>query len=175
MCAQILDCSRVLFIFNCQSAACEREVVEHVDFVKGDPVFDLVLVTGEDRSAVLFKRVDHPAVFPAVELFEKTDRKVEVADRNQRFNTVFRTFVEYLVVKCESFFVGLILESCRKDARPAQGKTEAFKSHLRHERDVFFITMIEVHRPVSRISVSIVTGFYCHFAFRDGHPVFAVG
>ena len=101
-----------------QSNAGERRMQRHIDFVKGQPVFDFIFITGEHRAGVIFKETDGIAAAPATVFFYDAVRHFVMGKRHQRCNTVFCHLIKQSVVECQTRFVRLRFIPLREDTRP---------------------------------------------------------
>ena len=120
-------------------------VAQHgVHLVEGEPVFDVLAKALKADAGVLDKEVDHLAGCPAVEVGHKGQRRVIVAQGDQRLNAVGLALLEHILVEGNALFVGLFVPGVGEDAAPADGGTEHLVAHLGHQGDILFIMVIEV-------------------------------
>ena len=134
-----------------QTAGRVRMADDAVNLVEGQPVFHLVLVAFADRPDILFKEADDFAGIPAVVIEHQIQRWFIVRHRNQRFNVIFLEFVEHLIVELQAGLVRLFVIAIRINAAPGDRHAVDLKAHLGHQRDVFFIMMVEITAVPFRI------------------------
>ena len=142
-----------------------------VDFIESQPVFDLALISLENHMAVSLEQLDQLAAFPAVVLLNESERQLIVGNGHKRLDAVFFAAVEHSVVEFQPLLVGLLFHARREDARPVDGSTEALESHLREQRNVFLVVVIEIDRFMRGIK-RIGQNSSCH---PLGHLMASVG
>ena len=125
--------------------------VHAVDFIEGDPVFDLAPIAAEQRFGIAQIAVDGAAVAPCAPLIDKTQRHFIVADGHDGFNSVLMALIENSIVKGKALFVGGLLIAIGENAAPRNGHTVGGKAHLGKEGDVLFVVVVEVDALMVRV------------------------
>ena len=166
---QILDGLLVLAFLKDQTGAHKRQVQDHVDLVKGEPVLHQALVAGEDRSREVLVEVDELAVAPAAVLLDEVDGAVEVRDGHERLDAVLLALTEHVLVKGQAGLVGLALVTVGENAGPGQAHAEGLKTHLGKEGDVLLVVMVEIDAGLRGIVIAVLE--VEHLALAGDHRV----
>ncbi|MNC11061.1 hypothetical protein D3C75_587470 [compost metagenome] len=116
-----------------------------IDLVKGHPVLHFALVAFKHHFGKTNKEIDNFTVSPATVFGHQVVRHFEVGKGNDRLDVVFQQFVEHVVVEFQTFFIRLLLIPFWEDTRPGNRGAEAFEAHFGKQRDVFFITAMEIN------------------------------
>ena len=95
--------------------------------------------------------VDDGTVAEPAVLTCEVERHLEVGQRDDRLDVVLQQLVEQVVIKLEPCLVRLRIVPVREDPAPTDRRAETLQAHLSEERDVFFITVIEVDCFMIRI------------------------
>ena len=153
---QVLDGLLVLALLEHQAGAHERQVQDHVDLVEGEPVLHQALVAGEDRGREVLVEVDELAVAPATVFLDEVDGTVEVRDGDERLYAVLLALAEHVLVEGEAGLIGLRLVSVGEDTGPSEAHAEGLEAHLREQRDVLLVAVVEVDAGLRRIEVPVL-------------------
>ena len=78
----VLDLILIFPFLQNQSCAHKGGVKHHVDFIKGQPVFHLILVTGENSFAIAHETVHHLPASPGTNFRYQGHGHVKMADGN---------------------------------------------------------------------------------------------
>ena len=166
---QILDGLLVLALLKDQAGTHKRQVQDHVDLVKGEPVLHQALVAGEDRGREVLVEVDELAVAPAAVLLDEMDGAVEVRDGHERLDAMLLALAEHVLVKGQAGLVGLGLIAVGEDAGPGQAHAEGLKAHLGKEGDVLLVAMVKIDAGLRGIVVAVLE--VEHLALAGDHRV----
>ena len=166
---QVLDSLLVLALLKDQAGTHKRQVQDHVDLVKGEPVLHQALVAGEDRSREVLVEVDELAVAPAAVLLDEVDGAVEVRDGHERLDAVLLALTEHVLVKGQAGLVGLALVTVGENAGPGQAHAEGLEAHLGKEGDVLLVVMVEIDAGLRGIVVAVLE--VEHLALAGDHRV----
>ena len=153
---QVLDGLPVLALLKNQAGTHKRQVQDHVDLVKGEPILHQALVAGEDRSRKVLVEVDELAVAPAAVFLDEVNRAVEVRDGHERLDAVLLALAEHIFIESQAGLVGLSLVTVGEDAGPCQAHAEGLKAHLGEEGDVLLVVMVEIDAGLRGIVVAIL-------------------
>ena len=145
-----------------QADAGHRGMQRHIDFVKGQPQFDLIFIAAEHRPGVALKEANHLPAAPAAIVFYQRPWHFIMRQRHQRGDVVLRHLVEQLVVEREAGFVRLGVVAVGVDAGPGDRDSQAVKAHLGKQGDIFRIAMVKIDRHI----LNPVVAWYAldHFA-----------
>ena len=102
------------------------------------------MITAEHRFRIAKEKID---CFPAAEAVispAQMQRYLIMRQRDQRFDAIFQTFIDHLVIECQSGFVGFRFIPARINPAPRDGETKYLEAHFRHQRDIFPITVIKI-------------------------------
>ena len=166
---QVLDGLLVLALLKDQASAHKRQVQDHVDLVKGEPVLHQALVAGEDRGREVLVEVDELAVSPAAVLLDEVDRAVEVRDGHERLDAVRLALTEYVLVESQAGLVGLGLVAVGEDTGPGQAHAEGLKAHLGEEGDVLLVVVVEIDAGLRGIVIAVLK--VEHLALAGDHRI----
>ena len=122
-----------------------------VDLIEGQPVFYLVLIAPEHRLHIAQEEIDGLSGIESLILRHDVPGNLVVAQCDQRLDPVFFALVKHLVIESESGLIGLLIVPVREDPAPVDGQPETLEAHLREQRDVLLVVMIEVDRFVAGI------------------------
>ncbi len=145
-----------------------------VDLVEGHPVLHFMLIAGEDDPGEAHEKVDQLAVTPAAVLGDQVIGHFKMRQRNDRFNTVFQTFVEQIVIKLQASLVRLLFIALRENTRPGNRGAETFEAHFGKQRQVLRVAMIKIYRLMVRVVFSrhhAVGDFPRHAVGAGGHHI----
>ena len=170
----VLHLILIFAFFEHQPGPGERAVQHDVDFIEGQPVFHQPVECFKAGAGVAGKELHHLAVTPRAVLGHQVHRHVEVAQRHQRFDTVLFTFAEQIAIEGDTFLIRRQFIAVRVQTAPGDGGAEYAEAHFRHQRDIFFIAMIEVDRLVAGIELIIAQGETLLLAQFDRQTVDAV-
>ena len=131
-----------------QTHAGHRCVQRHVDFVKGQPQFDLAFVALKHRAGIALEETNHLAIAPAAVVFHQRPRHLVVRQRHQRRDVVHGHFIKQLVIKSQACFVWLSVVAVRENTRPANRHPQTVKAHLGKQRNIFRIAMIKIDSDI---------------------------
>ena len=174
-----LDCQRgsqelmecricdVLRISVNQTGCNIRRVFDTVDFIECEVVLYLTGKSFETCLGIFDERADKMSVVPAVVLRRKSERCFIVGQCNQRFDAVFLTFIEYIGIELDSFFIRYFIVTVREQSGPFYRETQAVESFFRAELNVFLVVMLEVGSDVRRVVVFGIIQKTRYGAFRQ--------
>ena len=116
---RLIQCLLGQFFFWGGDAAAHKWCVQNgVDFVKGQPVGDFVLVALKQYSGIAFVKGNQLSVCPSVVVFCQIQRRLIVRDRNERLDPVFVAFIKQAVIKGKPGFVWLCFIPFWKNPAP---------------------------------------------------------
>ena len=129
------------------NAAAHEWCVQHrVDFIEGQPVFDLALVAVKEHPHIIFIEANEVMIDPAVVFLGQIERRFIVGNRHQRFNAVFVAFVEQIVIELQALFIRLCIIAVWENPAPGNGGAEHLEAHFGKEFDILFVAVVEVNR-----------------------------
>ena len=137
-----------------QTDAGHRRVQGHIDFIKGQPQFDLRLVARKHRTGVAFEEANDFAIAPAAVVFHQRPRHLIVGQGYQRSNIVLRHFIKQLIVEGQPGFVWLRLIAVGENTRPGNRYAQAVKAHLGKEADIFRITVVKIDGDILNAAIA---------------------
>ena len=115
-----------------------------VDLVEGEPVGDLAMIAVEDGLGIPLEEADELAGGPAVVLLDEVVGHLVMGHGHQGLDAMGVAAVEDPVVEGETGLVGLGVVAVGEDAAPADGHAEHVEAHLREQRDVLLVAVVEV-------------------------------
>ena len=166
---QVLDGLLVLALLKDQAGTHKRQVQDHVDLVKGEPVLHQALVAGEDRGREVLVEVDELAVAPAAVLLDEVNGAIEVRDGHERLDAVLLALAEHVLVEGQAGLVGLGLVAVGEDAGPGQAHAEGLKAHLGKEGDVLLVVMVKIDAGLGGVVIAVLE--VEHLALARDHRV----
>ena len=166
---QVLDGLLVLALLKDQAGTHKRQVQDHIDFVKGEPVLHQALVAGKDRGREILVEVDELAVAPAAVLLDEMNRAVEVRDSHERLDAVRLALAEHVLVEVQASLVRLGLVAVGEDAGPRKAHAEGLKAHLGKEGDVLLVMVIEIDAGLRGIVIAVLE--VEHLALAGDHRI----
>ena len=166
---QVLDGLLVLALLKDQTGTHKRQMQDHIDLVKGEPVLYQALVAGEDRGREVLVEVDELAVAPASVLLDEVDGAVEVRDGHERLDAVRLALAEHVLVEGQAGLVGLGLVTVGEDAGPRQAHAEGLKAHLGKEGDVLLVVVVEIDAGLRGVVITVLE--VEHLALAGDHRV----
>ena len=101
-----------------------------VNLIECHPVFYLVPVTFHYSLCIFDKEINYFPVFPTTVCFYKMIRHLKMRQCHDRFNIIFEQFIEQVIVKSKSFFIGTLIVPIWENTCPCNRSTETFESHL---------------------------------------------
>ena len=166
---QVLDGLLVLALLKDQTGTHKRQVQDHIDLVKGEPVFHQTLVAGKDRGREVLVEVDELAIAPAAVLLDEVNRAIEVRDGHERLDAVRLALAEHVLVESQTGLVGLSLVAIGEDAGPGQAHAEGLKAHLGKEGDVLLVVVVEIDAGLRGIVIAVLE--VEHLALAGDHRI----
>ena len=76
---------------------------------------------------------------------------------DQGLDAVFMQLIKDTVIECQPLLVGGFLITSWENPGPGNGHAEHLKAHLGHQRNIFFIVMVEIRT----MALGIVGGILC--------------
>ena len=140
---------------NPAAQKCAETAYQCIHFIEGQPVMYFLPVGAEYRLTVIQEKVDCPPVRPAPILLTQCIRHLIMRQRYQRFYPVFAALPEYLPVKFNALLIRLLLITPRENPAPCNRKPQHLEAHLRHQRNIFFISVVKINRLMARIAVTV--------------------
>ena len=116
------------------------------DFVKGEPVGNLVGVLLKAEGGKVHKGVDGLAV-EEVALLKEGQRRVKVMQRDERLNMVLMAFGEEVVVELDALGVDLA-GAVGEDAAPGDGEADAVDAKLLAQFQIDGVLVVEVRSGI---------------------------
>ena len=104
--------------FKHQTRAGERAMQHNVDFIEGKPVFHQTIKCYKASPGVAAEKLHQLAVTPGAIFGDQMHRHIEVAQRDQRFDTVLFTLFKYRAIKSNALLVGRQFIALREEAAP---------------------------------------------------------
>lgn len=141
--------------FKHQPRAGERAVQQDVDLVEGQPVFHQPVEGFEAGAGVASEELHHLAVAPGAVFGHQVHRHVEVAQGHQRLDAVLAALFEQAVVEGDALGVGRQLVAVGVNPAPGDGGAEHGKAHLRHQRDVVAVAVVEIDGVVAGVKLVV--------------------
>ncbi len=133
----LIFCLCQVFAFRDNKArAAKRQMHKHIYLIEGKPVFYLTAIPAEHSFTVTLKGVNGFAAAPAAVFFHQRHWQVKVAKCDKWFHTIAAHGVNKFFVKAQPGLVRFRILSGREDTRPANGKPQALKAHLRKELQI---------------------------------------
>ena len=90
----------------------------NVDFIEGKPVFHQTIKCFKAGPGVAAEKLHQLAVTPGAIFGDQMHRHIEVAQRDQRFDTVLFTLFKYRAIKSNALLVGRQFIALREEAAP---------------------------------------------------------
>ena len=160
-----------------------------VDFIKGQPILDLVPVAGKNRANIALVEANQITVGPAIVLTRQMQGRFIVRQGNQRLNAIFGQFVKKIVIKLQTSFIGLRLVPIWENPRPGNGSPVDLEAHLCKEGNVLLIAMIEINpfqfeiiccRPLGNQRIAVTwlgwhSAFWSHILNRQAFSIQIIG
>ena len=115
-----------------------------IHLIESQPILHFIFISIRNRPDKPFKKADRLPVIPAVILQHKMQRRLIMRQGYQRFNAVVPAFVKDLIIKLQSFFIGLFVITVGIDPAPGNRQPEDAESHLRKQSDILLPVMIEI-------------------------------
>ena len=144
-----------LFVFSSLSRnhaeSLERSLQRHIDFVKGHPIFYLILITGEQAMGILAIDINQFSIRPAAIFFPYRNRRIKMGNCNERFNMIFQALINHRIIERQSRRIRLFLLQIWEQSCDRNGEAKNLEAHFCKELDVPFVGMIEVNAPTFRI------------------------
>ena len=116
-----------------------------IDFVEGQPIFDLALVTLKNCPHIVIVKIYHLVIGPAVVLAGQMQRLFIMGNGDQWLHAILVAGSKEPVIKGQPLLIGLLFISFGEDAAPGNGCAENLKAHFREQLDIFLITMIKIN------------------------------
>ena len=174
-----------IFSWRGNASAHKRRMENRVDFIKGQPILDLILVASKNRADIALVEANQIAVGPTIVLTSQMQGRFIVRQGNQRLNAIFGQFVKKIVIELQTSFIGLQLVSVWKNPRPGNGSPVDLEAHLCKESNVLLIAMIEINsfqlkiiccRPLGNQRIAITwlgwhSAFWSHVLNRQAFPI----
>ena len=160
-----------------------------VDFIKGQPILDLILVAGKNRADIALVEANQIAVGPTIVLTSQMQGRFIVREGNQRLNAIFSQLIKEIVVELQTSFIGLRLVSVWENPRPGNGSPVDLEAHLSKESNVLLIAMIEINpfqleiiwcRPLGNQRIAVTwlgwhSAFWSHILNRQAFSIQIIG
>ena len=161
------DLASVVAFLEDNSGRHKRRVEDHIDFIKGDPVFHESFIAFEQCSCVSVVAVRDLTAAPSAVFRDQVHRNIEMIDGHERFDAVLLTFGKDIFVELQARFIRLRVVSVRVDPRPGDGHPVGLEAQLREQLDIALPPVVHVDGFLGRIEMIVVEVFHLHIARRD--------
>ena len=142
---------------GCMQAVCVAKRDKDLRLIKGDPLFDAIAQVFDGDLGVVLKPLYTVRVEPAALVVERK-RVIPVKQGNERFNLLFKQFIDEAVVEIHAFGV-YFASAIGEDAWPRERETVGLQPDCSHQVDVAGVMFVVITGAIAVISVKNVAAF----------------